>query len=175
MAITLLDYWLFGLSYQALINVFLSFIMIAVAVIDFEHMVIPDELSFGGIALGLGFSFIPKGVTPLDATVGAALGAGVLMGIRWAHMKITGVEGMGLGDVKLAGAIGAFFGWRALPFVFFVSAFMGLLVGGGYILIKRKGARTPLPFGTFLAIGSVFYAMTEPLWMEFLAIGTMIE
>jgi len=167
LAITLLVYWLFGLTFAALTTLFLTLLMVAVAIIDVEHMVIPDELSLGGIVLGLGFSFLPKGVTPLEALIGGAAGAAVLGGIRWVHMKISGVEGMGLGDVKLAGAMGAFLGWRPMPLVFFISAVSGLLVGGGYILIRRRGARTPIPFGAFLALGTVLYAMTAPLWAQY--------
>ena len=164
--ITLLVYRLFGLSFEALTALVLSLGMFAVAVIDFEHMIIPDELSFGGIVVGLGFSFIPEGMKPLDALIGAVAGSAVLWLIRWGHMKITGIEGMGLGDVKLAGAIGAFLGWRALPLVLFTSAVSGLILGGGVILLQRKGSRTPVPFGTFLAIGTIVCAMAEPRLAE---------
>lgn len=149
--------------------------MLAVAVIDFEHLVIPNELSLGGIALGLGFSFLPAGVAPLDAVIGAVAGSALLGSIRWVHMKISGVEGMGFGDVKLAGAIGAFVGWRALPLIFFISSISGLIIAGGYIILTRKGARTPIPFGTFLAMGTALYAMTAPKWMEFFATMVMME
>lgn len=169
MGLTLLVYWRFGLDGQygqAAIALILSLGMLAVALIDLDHMIIPDELSIGGIVVGLGLSFVPGGVDPIPAVIGAVAGSGSLWLLRWGHMKLSGVEGMGLGDVKLAGTIGAFLGWYALPMVLFMSAITGLIAGGGVILFTKKGGRTPIPFGTFLALGTVVYVMAEPwLWV----------
>jgi len=167
-AMTFLVFWRFGINLHAGIRFLLVALMIAVAIIDAEHMIIPDQISLGGLVAGLGLSFIHGDVAPLEAFIGAAAGALFLGLVRFVHMKITGIEGMGLGDVKLAGTIGAFLGWYALPVVFLASTAMGLLVGGIFLAIKGKGARTPLPFGTFLAVGAIAYVFAEPWWMNYL-------
>ena len=167
-ALTVAMFAVFGITPQAGINLLLVLAMVAVAFIDAEHMIIPDSISLGGIVVGLGLSFVPKGVVPLDALIGASAGVVFLGLLRWAHMKTAGIEGMGLGDVKLAGTIGAFMGWYSLPMIFLTSALVGLLIGGISILAQRKGARTPLPFGTFLAAATIVYVFIEPRLMEYL-------
>lgn len=157
-----------GIEAQTVIRAMLALMMIATAIIDAEHLLIPDEISLGGIVLGIGFSFLPGGVYPLEAVIGAAAGAGIFWIIRKVHMLLTGIEGMGLGDVKLAGAIGAFLGWYSLPPVFLFSTGTGLLAGGTLIIAKRKGRRAQLPFGTFLALGTVIYIFAEPWWTKLL-------
>jgi leader peptidase (prepilin peptidase)/N-methyltransferase len=166
--VTVLVFWRFGISIQGAIRLLLVLLMIAVATIDAEHMIIPDEISLGGAAVGLGLSFIRGGVEPLEALIGASAGAASLWLVRWVHMKIAKIEGMGLGDVKLAGTIGAFLGWYALPMVLLASTTSGLFVGGIFLAIKGKGARTPLPFGTFLAIGAIVYVFAEQWWTSYL-------
>ena len=167
-AITVLMFLRYGLTFQTGIYLVLAYGMIAVAVIDAEHMIIPDGLSIGGAVLGLCLSFVPGGVTPLESLIGAAGASGSLALIRWGHMKITGIEGMGLGDVKLAATIGAFLGWFPLPPTFLLSTLSGLLIAGALLIIQRKGARTPIPFGTFLAAGTVAYVFVEPWWISYL-------
>ncbi len=157
-----------GIEIQAATRALLALMMIATAIIDAEHLLIPDEISLGGVVLGIGFSFIPGGVFPLEAVIGAAAGAGIFAIIRKAHMLLTGIEGMGLGDVKLVGAIGAFLGWYSLPLVFLFSTGAGLLAGGILIIVQRKGYRAQLPFGAFLALGTVVYIFVEPWWTRFL-------
>lgn len=166
MILSVLAFHIYALSFELIPVLVVSLGMVAVALIDYDHMIIPDELSIGGAVVGLLFSLLPGGVLPIDAIIGALVGGGSLWLIRWAHMKISGIEGMGLGDVKLACAIGAFFGWFALPMILFISSILGLLIAGSLILIKRKGARTPIPFGTFLAVGSILYALFGERVME---------
>jgi len=157
-----------GIELQTATRAILALMMIATAIIDAEHLLIPDEISLGGIVLGIGFSFIPGGVHPLEAMAGAAAGSAVFWTIRKVHMLLTGIEGMGLGDVKLAATIGAFLGWYSLPLVFLFSTGTGLLAGGTLMIVQRKGRMTQLPFGTFLALGTVIYIFLEPWWTKFL-------
>ena len=163
-ALTVLVFVRFGVSAQTAIILLLVLAMVAVAIIDAEHMEIPDEISLGGAAVGLILSFVPNGVSPLDAVIGAVGGSAFLGLLRWSHMKIAKIEGMGLGDIKLAATLGAFLGWYSLPVIFFISAILGLSVGGLLLVAQRKGGRTPLPFGTFLAAGTIVYIFTEP-WL----------
>jgi leader peptidase (prepilin peptidase)/N-methyltransferase len=90
----------------------------------------------------------------VSSVVGAALGAGLLLGIRWAWKRATGVEGMGLGDVKMLAMIGAFLGWRQVWAVLFLSSLAGALAGGVLTAVGGRSMQSRLPFGTFLAVAA---------------------
>ena len=73
----------------------------------------------------------------------------MLWSIYWAFKLITGKEGMGYGDFKLLAAMGAWFGWQAMPVMVLISSIVGIVLGGGFLLIRRS--REPIPFGPYLA------------------------
>ena len=64
---------------------------------------------------------------------------------------------MGGGDIKLLAMIGAWMGWRALPFIILISSLAGTLIGGGALLLTRQGLRVKIPFGPFLALGALIF------------------
>ena len=64
---------------------------------------------------------------------------------------VTGKEGMGYGDFKLLGALGAWFGWQAVPLMILLSSFVGAALGIAILIARRQGRDTPLPFGPYLA------------------------
>lgn len=133
---------------------FFTAALVAVAFIDFDHQIIPDPISLGGLVIGLvGSFFLP--VTVWMSLVGAVLGGGVLWALAWGYYKATGVEGMGGGDIKLAAMIGAFLGPGGVVFTLFLASVMGSVVGGVMMVAGRAGGRTALPFGTFLAPAAV--------------------
>ncbi|MCC7009333.1 MAG: prepilin peptidase [Acidobacteria bacterium] len=120
---------------------------------DLETQRLPNVVTLPGIVIGVSFSFLlPPGVA--DSLYGAALGAGVLLLIRWAWRRATGVDGMGLGDVKMLAMIGAFLGWRQVIVVLFLSSLSGAFVGLGVAALQRKSLDYRLPFGTFLAFSA---------------------
>lgn len=143
---------------------------------DLETMLLPDVVTFSALVFALGLApWNPllavqppqsAGRAWLDAAIGAGAGAGlvllIVMGWRlWVRGKLgpdaTEEEksGMGWGDLKMLGMIGAFVGIRQVFFVTFVAALLGSLVGGALMLTGRGGRRTALPFGTFLAIAAL--------------------
>lgn len=135
--------------------------LVAVTFIDFDHRIIPDSLSLGGVAVGFCASF----VTPLGwqgSLHGAALGGGSLLAVALGYYAVTRREGMGLGDVKLLAAIGAFLGWQAVLFTIFASSVVGAVVGLSVTVLRRGDLRLELPFGPFLALGAVTYALCGP-------------
>jgi leader peptidase (prepilin peptidase) / N-methyltransferase len=141
--------------------------LIVVTFIDFKHQIIPDVISLPGIIAGLVVSFTPWGtVSWADAVIGAAAGGGGLLAVAWTFERLTGKEGMGLGDVKLLAMIGAWMGWLALPFIILSSSLFGLVIGGGALLATRRGLRARIPFGPFLALGAllVFFFEREILY-----------
>jgi leader peptidase (prepilin peptidase)/N-methyltransferase len=124
--------------------------MIFVTWIDYDARIIPDAITLPGIALGLLASAVTP-VTWVSAAAGAALGFLLLLGIAEGYRKLTGIDGMGGGDIKLAAMLGAFLGWPGLLLTLFLASLGGTLVGGAVMLLGKGGRRTALPFGTFLA------------------------
>lgn len=130
---------------------------------DLETQRLPNVITYPGIVVGLVFSFwVPPGV--IACVIGAAAGAGVLWSIRWAWKRATGVDGMGLGDVKMLAMIGAFLGWRQIGVVLFISSLAGAVIGMLLAGLRNKSLQTRLPFGTFLAVAAFVASLVgEPL------------
>lgn len=132
----------------------LTALLVALAVTDFETFRLPNPLTFGGLAAGLVFAlFTTPGIT--DAVIGAALGAGILLLIRWGWLRATGKDAMGLGDVKMLAMIGAFLGWQQVFVVLLLSTLAGAVVGIGLTVAGRGSMGSKLPFGVFLAIAAL--------------------
>ncbi|MBN1849932.1 MAG: prepilin peptidase [Deltaproteobacteria bacterium] len=140
------------------VSIFLfSASLVVITFIDLYHQIIPDVISIPGMIVGLAISFLPGHVGWLDSIIGILAGGGGLYLVAVLFEKLTGKEGMGGGDVKLLGMIGAWMGWKALPFVILFSSLLGTIVGGGALLIYRRGLQTRIPFGPFLALGALAY------------------
>jgi leader peptidase (prepilin peptidase)/N-methyltransferase len=136
-------------------GVVLASACLALMGIDYDHQILPDAITLPGIAIGLALSFVSVVRTPLSAVLGAALGAGGLFLVAFAYEKIAGHEGMGLGDVKMLGMIGAFLGPGGVLVTLLAASVSGSIVGVALILAKGGDGKTRLPFGVFLAIGAV--------------------
>jgi leader peptidase (prepilin peptidase)/N-methyltransferase len=138
-------------------------ILIALFGIDLEHQILPNSITLPGIAVGLLFSLIaPPGWK--DALIGAALGGGLLYGIAWAYYLWRREEGMGMGDVKMLAMIGAFLGWKAVIVTLVLSSFAGAIIGVSMMAVQKGDMKYALPFGTFLAIGTVIAMLAgDPL------------
>lgn len=120
---------------------------------DYAHRRLPNVITWPGLAAGLILAiWTPPGV--IDAMIGAAFGAGVLALVRWAWMAATGVEGMGLGDVKMLAMIGAFLGWQQTILVLFLATVSGAAVGLLFVAFGGRSLQTRLPFGCFLAVAA---------------------
>jgi leader peptidase (prepilin peptidase)/N-methyltransferase len=150
--------WWFGPTLEALTSFVLLATMIAVAFIDWEHMIIPDQISLGLLGLGLAVSpWSAPGV--VGALVGAVVGGGLLLLVGYAWERLRGVEAMGGGDVKLMAAAGAFLGVGGALLIIFFGAFLGSVVGT--ILLRRSG-QAKIAFGTFLAAATVIVVFAGP-------------
>ncbi|MFZ9677582.1 MAG: prepilin peptidase [Quisquiliibacterium sp.] len=143
--------WRFGVSAQGAAAMLLSFLLIALTFIDFDTQLLPDDLTLAllwiGLALNLSGLFAPV----RDALIGAMAGYLLLWSIYWLFKLATGREGMGYGDFKLLAALGAWFGWQALPAIILLASLVGACVGIALILFRRHGRQVPIPFGPYLA------------------------
>jgi leader peptidase (prepilin peptidase)/N-methyltransferase len=135
----------------------LAGMLVAIAFIDLETGIIPDRISLPGIAVGLVASLVRHDISALDALAGLALCGGFF----WV-VVVASRGGMGGGDVKLGGMVGAFCGWKAALFACFAAIVLGGLAAAVLIALGRKGRKDTIPFGPFLALG----AMVAFVWGE---------
>ena len=140
---------------DAATGAFLVSSCLALLAIDYDHQLLPDWITLPGIAVGLALSFVSVRRTPLEAALGAAVGAGGLFLLAFTYEKIAGQEGMGLGDVKMLGMIGALLGPTGVVITVLLGSLSGSLVGIALILMRGGSAKTKLPFGVFLALGAI--------------------
>jgi leader peptidase (prepilin peptidase) / N-methyltransferase len=155
--LTLFLFIKFGPSLSFLVLFLFCSAMVVVTFIDLEHQIIPDVISLSGIVCGFIFSFFIPQLGWLNSLIGIAVGGGSLLLVAYGYEFITKKEGMGGGDIKLLAMMGAFFGWRAIPFIIFVSSLIGSVIGITVMLIQKKDAKLAIPFGPFLALGAILY------------------
>lgn len=151
--------------------------LIVAGFVDFEFNIIPDRVSWGGIAAGLALSAAFPALhhdgslmmaDRLDALRASAMGAGIGFGTLWA-VRVAGravlkKEAMGFGDVKLMGAIGAFLGWEAVLFVIFVSSLIGALTGVLMILGRLRDWQSRIPYGPFISFAGLLWLIVGRSW-----------
>jgi leader peptidase (prepilin peptidase) / N-methyltransferase len=132
-----------------------GWLLLTLAVLDLEHLWLPDRITFALMITGL-MTGIALGQPSLEVRlIGAIAGFSSLELVRIGFRAVRGKEGLGGGDPKLFAGIGAWLGWEALPFVLLAASLVGLLaVGGGRLLGQRFDADRPLPFGLWLALAS---------------------
>ncbi|MGE4432073.1 MAG: A24 family peptidase [Sphingobium sp.] len=141
---------------QALGWMLLGWGLLTLAVLDARHYWLPDALTLPLIFLGLTIGPWVTGVSLRDAVIGAAVGYGALLAIALTYRALRGRDGLGLGDAKLLGALGAWFGWQALPFILLASSVLALIwvalraVTGGQI-----DRTTRIAFGAFLCAAAI--------------------
>ena len=146
--------WWFGLGWQAAAAAVYLWALIALAFIDWETGLLPDQVTLPLLWCGLLVAWV-DGTMLGSAVIGAAAGYLSLWVIYWAFKLVTGKEGMGYGDFKLYAAIGAWLGWQALPAVALLAAVAGILFALPPILLGRRDRNTPIRFGPFLAVAGV--------------------
>jgi leader peptidase (prepilin peptidase)/N-methyltransferase len=149
--------WRFGPSLAALGAAVFVWFTIALAFIDQETGLLPDDLTLPlvwlGLILNLAGAFVPLG----EAVIGAAAGYLSLWSIYWGFRLLTGKEGMGYGDFKMNAAVGAFLGWKMLPLVILLSSLVGLAFGVLQMLAARRrwDAGFRFHFGPYLAMAGI--------------------
>ncbi len=125
---------------------------------DLDAMVIPQLCTLYLVPCGILFSYC--GVIPItinESMLGAAIGYGSLWLVNFLYKCYSGQDGLGVGDMELLAMIGSFFGPFAVWYAIMYGSYVGLLIGGSYLLLSRKESSTPLPFGPSLVMGLFIY------------------
>ncbi|HUT41404.1 MAG TPA: A24 family peptidase [Gammaproteobacteria bacterium] len=141
----------YGFGREALAALLFTWALIPLFMIDFDHQILPDSITLPLLWAGLLLSLFGVFVDSATSIIGAAAGYLSLWSIYHLFKLLTGKEGMGYGDFKLLGAIGAWVGWQQLPIVILFSSVVGAAIGIGLILLKGRDHNQPMPFGPFLA------------------------
>lgn len=144
----------FGPTLQAVSAAALFALLVALAGIDFDHLLLPDKLTLPGLALGLAAQWALPAGSLARGIAGALVGAGFLLTVAGLWELARGQEGMGLGDVKMLAMVGAFLGVGGVAVTLVVSTLVGSIVGLGLIVAGRVELGSKLPFGVFLAAGA---------------------
>ena len=131
----------------------LTFALVALSLVDFDHHLLPDSIVLPLLWAGLIANSLGLFTDLQSAVSGAIAGYLVLWIIYQAHRLLTGREGMGYGDFKLLAALGAWLGWQALPVIILLASVSGILIAVFTMILKRQGKDVPFAFGPYLAIG----------------------
>jgi leader peptidase (prepilin peptidase)/N-methyltransferase len=149
--------WQFGTGLTAAVTLILVWGLIVLTMIDIDHQLLPDNITYPLLWLGLGFSLLhdPAANLPFPDTqtaiIGAIAGYLSLWSVYWLFKLATGKEGMGYGDFKLLAVLGAWLGWQMLPLIILLSAVVGAVVGIAMIILLDRDHQIPIPFGPYLA------------------------
>jgi len=174
-------YSVFGLSAALAKAATLAAALLVLTITDWRERLLPDLVTFPGMALGLGFSLIvpvDDGVgmflarqagldripvrldSLLDSLLGALLGAGLLYALGEAYFRLRGREGMGFGDVKMMAMVGFFLGPKLALLTIFLGSAAGAVLGLAFLAASGKSSDYELPFGSFLGVA----AMVATVW-----------
>lgn len=142
--------------------------------VDFDHLILPDRVTLGGMVAGLVLSFAfpelqgrSERLPALIQSVGGlALGFGILWTVATVGRLVLKREAMGFGDVKLLGAVGACLGWQAVLFAVFVSSLSGTLLGFTLIALGKKELQSKIPYGPHIALAAVLWMFCGPACIE---------
>jgi leader peptidase (prepilin peptidase)/N-methyltransferase len=144
--------WRFGFTWQTGAALLFTWALIALTFIDLDYQLLPDQLTFFLLGLGLFLSLFSVFCTPHDAIIGTIVGYLIFAITQWVFHLVTGKIGMGQGDYKLLAALGAFLGWQMLPIIILLASISGIIFTFTHMAIKREFKSVPLPFGPYLAL-----------------------
>jgi leader peptidase (prepilin peptidase)/N-methyltransferase len=144
--------WHFGYTAQAAFALILTWALIALIFIDFDHQLLPDSITLPMLWLGLCLSLFNIFTDTHASIIGAAAGYIMLWAVFHLFKLATGKEGMGYGDFKLLALFGAWLGWQYLPVIILLSSLVGAVVGIGMVIFVKHDHNVPIPFGPYLAV-----------------------
>jgi len=161
--------YLYGVTAISLFIILLTWALICLTMIDYDHMLLPDQITLPFLWLGLLIN-INGLIVPLDqAVIGAVVGYMSLYSIFWLFKLVTGKEGMGHGDFKLVALFGAWMGWQLLPLLILMASAVGAIVGISLMIFKNHQREQAIPFGPYLAVaGWISLLWGEGIWHWYL-------
>jgi leader peptidase (prepilin peptidase)/N-methyltransferase len=143
--------WHFGPTWEAAAALLLTWALVALTVIDFDHQLLPDSITLPFLWLGLGISLAGIFTDPESAIIGGLVGYLSLWSVYILFKLTTGKEGMGFGDFKLLAMLGAWLGWQSILPIILLSSVVGAVVGITLIVVRGRDKNIPIPFGPYLA------------------------
>jgi leader peptidase (prepilin peptidase)/N-methyltransferase len=159
----------YGVSIETLLLLILTWGLVCLTLIDFDHMLLPDQIVMPLLWLGLLVNISGTFVPLNDAVIGAAVGYMSLFSVFWLFKLITGKEGMGHGDFKLFALFGAWIGWQLLPILILMASVVGAIIGISLMLFKNHTREQAIPFGPYLAIaGWITILWGDGIWSWYL-------
>tara|TARA_Y100000590_G_scaffold137644_1_gene157645 strand:+ start:403 stop:1164 length:762 start_codon:yes stop_codon:yes gene_type:complete len=166
-------YYFFGLTITTLLLMILSIFFIIIFFIDLKHFIIPNELTFPLMIIGFIKSFDPnlnQTIFPnyINSLIGGISGYAIIWLIIFFYKQVRKKEGMGLGDAKLMSVIGFWFGWISIPFVIFISSLVALATVIPSLINKSRQMSSEIPFGPYIIIACVLYAVLSDQIINFL-------
>ncbi len=144
----------------------LSYGLIALTFIDFDHQILPDQITLPGIWIGLLLNLNGIFCSLEESVIGAMAGYLSLWSVYQGFKLATGKEGMGFGDFKLLAALGAWFGWTALPGIVLISSAIGAIIGITLIALGRPREEA-IAFGPYLALAGFIFLLAGDTVMSF--------
>ncbi len=143
--------WHFGPTWEAAAALLLTWGLVTLTVIDFDHQLLPDSITLPFLWLGLGISLAGIFTDAESAIIGGLAGYLSLWSVYIVFKWTTGKDGMGHGDFKLLAMLGAWLGWQSLLPIILLSSMVGAAVGITLIVIRGRDRNIPIPFGPYLA------------------------
>lgn len=167
-------FYRFGISFEFLIYSFVSVLLIMDAFVDMKAQIIPNGLNFAGFIVGIILAYIALVVEPMsgvDMLLGMFAGAGIFLLIALFALVAYKKEGMGLGDVKLMGMLGLFFGLYNTIQIFIISFAIGAVISIILLATKIKKSTDYMAFGPFIVIAAIFtmfvpYTIAYPWYLS---------
>ncbi len=179
MAICFLLIWrYYGWDWRTPVYWLMTIGLIIGSFIDFDHMIIPDRITIGGMLAGLALSLVFPAVQGQEnayasfrvSLIGLTVGGLVLWTVATLGTLAFRKEAMGMGDVKLLAALGAFLGWRAIFFIVMIASLFGAIVGISAVLAQRKSFGSRIPFGPYLALAALLWILGgQKMWALYLS------
>ena len=158
--------WRFGFSAEGLAALVFTGLLVAMSGIDLRTTLLPDQLTYPLLWIGLGLATMTLFVSPVQAIFGALAGYLSLWSVYWAFKLLTGKEGMGHGDFKLLAALGAWCGVGGILSIVLMSSMIGAIVGSLWIGLRGRDRATPIPFGPYLAAAGWVQLMWGPQLLQ---------
>ncbi len=143
-------------------------VLVCIFFIDLEFYIIPNSLNLYLLSIFLLKSFLYE---PLEFwLLGGFIGFFFPFMVTWLYSLLRGQIGLGMGDVKLYGVLGIFLGPLGITQNIFLSCFLGALIGGTLIVIKKMDRNTPIPFGPFIVLVAMFQIYFPQLFKKYLVL-----